>query len=41
MSRNIEIKAQIDSIEAFAAKTAPPADEGPVESWRTAKSVAL
>jgi hypothetical protein len=41
MSRNIEIKAQIDSIEAFAVKAAAPADAGPVESWRTAKSVAL
>jgi predicted adenylyl cyclase CyaB len=31
MSRNIEIKARIDSVETFAAKAASLADEGPIE----------
>ncbi len=31
MSRNIEIKARIQSVEALAAKAAAVADEGPIE----------
>ena len=34
MSRNIEIKAQIDSIEVFAAKAATLADEA---KWQESK----
>jgi adenylate cyclase class IV len=31
MSRNIEIKARIQSVEALTAKAAAVADEGPIE----------
>jgi hypothetical protein len=31
MSRNIEIKARIESADAWSAKTAALADEGPID----------
>jgi predicted adenylyl cyclase CyaB len=31
MSRNVEIKARVDNLEAFTAKAAAIADEGPIE----------